>query len=908
MFLMIHCVTVWQTHRPLAGITQAREIIMIAKTLFQSFFPKPMHYGLLLVLFLFAALTAPNWARTLKRAPTTGEVVGTVAGLNGSAAMVTLGNDGFLRTAKTDAVGKFEFKQVPQGKYFLKAEAKGFAFGPAKEVLLDSSTASNEGPGRKPPRVSAALEAQGVDGNRFSYHWQADVSRSGYETSTNVVVPPVIKFLDNEVSTPDFSAATTLRNDYGIILGDEQIAWSLEHASRLLLTLKSIPQNQTVKPSKWVLVDSHIAGDIHIERSAAGDTVTLSTAAMVYANPKMVLLDGVKGRFFSKRLHHALVRFITDNGNNEAAIGTILRERFGVSVEVPNFSQLTASTTREDSGRFTRFRPTELLEIINMFEEMPSGFHVAKGLTYLVRRDFGRIHPLGNIVAKAWTQAGYIEFTDAAFVNLTLTHRIIVHEKSHFLWAHLFGDKIKDGWIRVGAWRRDASVPSGWVTGKTSEFVSAYAHQHNPDEDMAESLAVYILNPNLLKSRSLAKFEFIRINIMHGDVFISDIRSDLQFDVLNLLPDYDYPGKIKRIDLVVDGAPEDDKIVSIEMELDFVEGKQGGAQGAAMTLQNESGAFVHAQFYPKNGNPYVLSSRFTLSKYTKSGFWSNFQTRVYDATGNTRYEGKPDFGWQMWINNPLETRGLPEYVPRSLAVTKLPSVLVDGRVVQKLAVTWRVNESGPINEFGDVMAVLRTTDRGHVFGGSGRYDHASKTATVEFSITEFHPSGEYWVSWLSTRDVAGNRAASSFFDDTADSEPATRFTLNTTNPDLDAPELDLNRITISAKPVKPLAPDGATLVNLVFYLKEEKSGLQQASFNLRNPQGTSFQFTYYPANPENKPAAGDPAGWVRHEYQIMLPVGSAPGRWGLESSFLFDRILNSRSYSFVETLHFEIVP
>ena len=35
------------------------------------------------------------------------------------------------------------------------------------------------------------------------------------------------------------------------------------------------------------------------------------------------------------------------------------------------------------SSRFQDFIPEEILKIINMFEEMPSGFHKIQGLNYL---------------------------------------------------------------------------------------------------------------------------------------------------------------------------------------------------------------------------------------------------------------------------------------------------------------------------------------------------------------------------------------------------------------------------------------------------------------------------------------------------------------------------------------------
>ena len=86
-----------------------------------------------------------------------------------------------------------------------------------------------------------------------------------------------------------------------------------------------------------------------------------------------------------------------------------------------------------------------------------------------------------------------------------------------------------------------------WATTKQTEFVSAYAHQHNPDEDMAESISYYIVNPDKLRSRSPAKYEFIQNRIMHGTRYISQIRADLTFEVYNLYPDVVYPGRIIRV-------------------------------------------------------------------------------------------------------------------------------------------------------------------------------------------------------------------------------------------------------------------------------------------------------------------------------------------------------------------------
>ena len=87
------------------------------------------------------------------------------------------------------------------------------------------------------------------------------------------------------------------------------------------------------------------------------------------------------------------------------------------------------------------------------------------------------------------------------------------------------------------------------------------------NEDMAESIAYYIVNPDKLRSRSPAKYKFIQNRLMRGTRYLSRIRKDLTFQVYNLYPDVVYPGKIVRVDIKVRGAPQEDKTVTIEIEI-----------------------------------------------------------------------------------------------------------------------------------------------------------------------------------------------------------------------------------------------------------------------------------------------------------------------------------------------------
>ncbi len=846
-------------------------------------------------------------------------VSGSIAGLSGAAATVILGNDILLLSTSVDKQGRFTFSGVPYGSYFIKAEARNFRISQSQTVLI--------GPVALPtlpyqnsvvPADSANVQfnAEPVSNNgAFTYHWEADhASVAGNEASASTVTPPVLTFLDQPAEPPTSSAAQRLLRDYNIVLGSEGGAWNQEQAARLLDTMLAIPQAvdntkaSALTPSKWILSDNFIADDVDVKRSAKGNTVVLSRAAFVYATPKLVLLNGVKGRYFSLRLHHAVVRYVTANGTDSAAVDRILQERFGVTVRVPDYAALTRMTTKEDAGRFAAFRPAELMSIISMFEEMPQGYHKVKGLRYLVRRGYGQPHPLsGNAAAMAWPRANadsYIEFMDSAFVEVHSTHRLIIHEKTHFMWANLFDEALRQDWATTGGWYVDHGVSSGWSTTQTTQFVSPYAHFKNPDEDLAESVADYVLNPALLRSRAPAKFDFIERRIMRGDMYVAAIRPDLTFQVYNLYPDTIYPGKIKTLDLSVTGAPNSDKLVKLDIELTATDPRFPGAVLGYMRLHSDSGSFIDVNVRPTDGTGRKLSGTFTISKYAKSGYWGPSQIELSDQALNRRVQGVRDFGWQLYIDNPLEATGKTGYVPGSLTLQLLPStVVVGGHPVQKLQARWQVEGERSTGSVV-VYASLASTERSLGFA-YGTYDSNTRTALVEFDVTDFFPTGSYHIPFIAMIDDGRNITMRTFSNCPCDEAPS-RVAVTTSKPDTSAPELDLNRISITAVPTNAQSPNGETLVKLVYYARDDKSGLGQVNLRLLDPQGTSHFYWHYHASFYTKFFVGDPTAWTRYEFQVLLPAGSMPGTWGLQTLQMTDKAFNVRAHDFVELLHFTV--
>ncbi|MGI0022533.1 MAG: hypothetical protein ACRD9Q_06705, partial [Nitrososphaeraceae archaeon] len=187
-------------------------------------------------------------------------------------------------------------------------------------------------------------------------------------------------------------------------------------------------------------------------------------------------------------------------------------------------------------------------------------------------------------------------------------------------------------------------------------------------------------------------------------------------------------------------------------------------------------------------------------------------------------------------------------------------------------------------------------------GSYGKYDSKNSTCIVDFEITEYFRSGDYTVKQLKMIDIAGNGGTTDF---TKLSEEHSIF-VRTINPDTSNPYLDINNIRISAEPTNPIEPNGETNIKIVYYAKDDKSGLGQVSYILRDPQGIEHNFYHYHKNFHGLFFSGNPEELIRYDINLILPEGSPPGKWALIQMKLGDKAYNSKSYGFTEIIHFEI--
>jgi hypothetical protein len=856
--------------------------------------------------------------------------------------------------AKYAAAGptKLDFQLSP-GNYAIVIDAKGYTFPTAKTIVVPSQT-------------SAEITLTPMLNTDFKYNWSDDDSYVGHATQVYVNEPTKLVVLDSSFSVPSDYSSIKLRNEFGVILSNDLEYWSSEDSYRLYTSLKSLPiipfgwgqkidfENGKNVKSVFFLTKQQLAKDLTIKTVKGIQHVTISQSAFTYASPQVANLDGLKMKFYSKRLHQAILNYFTDFGKNAEQVHKISTERYGITFMKSD--QQTEDLMDEESSNFQEFFSEEKIAILSMLEELPEGFHKQEGLKYFVRRVNGQTNPKYPIApAIAWTHINTIEFMSGAFnqTDIGFVQRLILHEKAHFLWEFTFEEQLRKDWIKVGDWFIDPTSPSGWSTSNTTEFVSAYAHQKNPNEDMAESIASYVTNPDILRSRSMRKYEFIRDRIMHGTRYIAQIREDLTFMVYNLFPDLSYPGKVIGVTVDIKGKSEEDKEVTVTLKLKSKDPKVDGGSHAYMRLASTVGTIHDIQFNPKNGSAdSILIGKTTFTKHEKNGYWNIVSLNIFDEARNSRMENTSTIGFKLFLENPLEDVDPPKWrEDLKLEVIKAKfgkngQILSTNSGVEMQAVkaSFSFYDNSPmersitrfffpkLDKPGVQIYEHQIQDKPLIDIARG-YDN--KYNSIKYfegvlAVPEYYPSGYYSVSMINSQDIANNYTDVYFMNDTTNfkntltqsngnyKDIRDSIYIKTKYPDYIAPEIDLNRIRIEATPTNPKSPDGETRVDISLLIRDlsdfagNESGLKQLTYFLRDPLGKEYYYSgqgtsdtiakyFYNLTPDNN------SDWKPVNLSLLLPKGSVPGKWGISSMQTLDRAGNFRNYSFVEIIRFDII-
>ncbi len=848
-------------------------------------------------------------------------------------AQVTLSNLNYVYTANFDSSGGYAFPAVEPGLYALKAEVAGY--NQTQTVSVDTTTTD---------AVSVpdlALDKSTAAADSYGYTWVQDQSYAGLpktEIAANIVQPTQVTIMGKAYQMADLSYAQELFDTYGIVLSNEGETWTQEYAFRLYSVLQRIPQaagtgykyNTALAPTRWILTTDSINNDIDLPTGSAGGAIRVSEAAFTYAAPFVAEIDGVRGLYFSKRLHAALVRYVTGNGTDQAAVAKILTDRYGLAIDTTahplDYTQFTKESVTRFQSWFTH--PEELIQIINSFEELPEGFAKIAGFKWLIRRQDGTVNPVyPEAPAIAWS-SGYMEFMESAFSSFNTAYitRLILHEKAHYLYQFVLTPAFKKTWAELGGWQYapdplnpDYNATAGWQTTKTTEFVSAYAHDKNPNEDFAETVAYFVNDPDALKARSMEKYTFIRDTVMLSNSYVSIIRPDLTFTVLNLFPNYEYPGKITRITTQVTGEATADKIVKVEVEIspfspnsNPVVALQGRMLGP-VTPEAPVAPYIDLGLSPVENSRTLFRGSVTLTKFARSGYWTLPNITLRDSVGLERYESSLLYGWKCYINNPLQDIVPPQVQPGTSSLTIRNDTLA-GHPVQIATLRFNVTENTGLTSY---LARLSPPSAYSMQQWGPVNTDGGGERTVDFVIKDYARTGRYTVDQIVLKDyglnlnytyfnthspLVGNADGTT----TVADEASPFLDIVTANPDTKGPELDVNRITVTATPTNLVTPDGETLVTIKYFVRDDISGYgNNSNFILRDPQGIEHFYWFYHRNTYTEYFDGDPTAWEEYTQQVLLPRGSVPGVWGLSQMVLTDKAGNGQPYSFTETVRFD---
>jgi len=661
-----------------------------------------------------------------------------------------------------------------------------------------------------------SLEA--VDGFSFTHTWEGSVDVG--EREQHVVAAPALVLAADaaDVAAPlgeDASLRTSLKEDYGISLAG---TWTSGEASALSETLKdlcektdeisgtprencALGEHTTVRVMSLAIVD-----DV---RLSAGQ-IALSKSAFKLAGEKGATLDGKTGSVGSLRLQFALVKALTRFGQEKAVVGQLLQRKFAATLQVdgdgrPGYIELTKPTTLEDDQRFQHFKSPELLFMLEAWSLMPGHMHKVDGLRYVTRRQQGLYHPYyGATTAVSWPEnqpVSYQEYMDYSFNQDGYTSRhLFIHEKSHFFWAKQFDTQLKERWEAAGRWAETRNTGE-WMTPRTTSFSSDYGASNNPDEDMAECMAAYVLHPTTLQARSPKKDQFLADDVFKGVRYVE--QPELAFEVDNDEPYLRYPAAVKHVSINAAGSPADDKDVKIEMLVDVGRGWHSASHAEVSLSGPTSGSKTITLHAEKNtdGEEIVVDEdsdneeerliklvyEGKFDKHLEAGFWSASQVKVIDKLGHERWIRIDEYSWRLYLNNKEGTAWAPRYVKNSMKL-KLETGKDEATDQEHPVVkaTIRFEETGAPMPEDDTAVWMRLASKaqrpgletdGKLLDQDNWMEHGASefaypvyqtgkcvkdensyrgTCTVSWKLSAHAPAGAYYVSMVNLADVAGN--------------------------------------------------------------------------------------------------------------------------------------------------------
>jgi hypothetical protein len=330
---------------------------------------------------------------------------------------------------------------------------------------------------------------------------------------------------------------------------------------------------------------------------------------------------------------------------------------------------------------------------------------------------------------------------------------------------------------------------------------------------------------------------------------------------------------------------------------------------------------------------------------------------IRDQVGNERIENPANIGLKVYLNNPLEDLVAPRYIEKSMSLSVVEDKFLQGgwgglaqdecgacadtiAAEQAIRMSFKMEEKNVMQGgMGALIQMIMPTKPGltskSIAFQKTTFTNDFTDSTKEFLayrvIEDYQPTGYYVIADGNMYDKAGNSRGLTFDLD----KNNLNYELNegkgqrslrdsvyikTAYPDDLPPILDLNNIKVKATPTNPTNPNGETNVELWTRIKDTSAytqhaaGLMFGEFCLRDPQGLQHWYSMQISSSvkavksiNNVEIDSSRLSIYRDYYvKVLLPVGSAPGTWGVQEIRIGDNADNRKNYDFTQLVRFDL--
>lgn len=149
-----------------------------------------------------------------------------------------------------------------------------------------------------------------------------------------------------------------------------------------------------------------------------------------------------------------------------------------------------------------------------------------------------------------------------------------------------------------------------------------------------------------------------------------------------------------------------------------------------------------------------------LSRYAAGGYWAPDTIKIEDRHKNERYSSQTDFGWKLYIDNPLADCEPPKYVPNSMRLSLSESETDRGERYQIVEARWYAIDQNRITQcrvsINDEHPDTYSMMTGYSYLQADREIIGTKREMISrLEIPHYKQSGTYTVVHLRMSDVAG---------------------------------------------------------------------------------------------------------------------------------------------------------